>query len=120
MDIDAVLSQRDNRGQVRVNAYRSRLLSMPEWQYCFTRQELVAVVLFTLHFRSFFQGDIFTLWTGHGSLTWLKNFKEPEGSQMTKWLEQLQKLHFTIVHQRGKNYSFTASVVGKIMVKKPL
>ena len=46
---------------------------------------------------------MFILWTDHGSLTWLKNFKEPEG-QMTRWLERLQEFDFTIVHQREKKH----------------
>ena len=39
--------------------------------------------------------------TDHGSLTWIKNFKEPE-SQLAWWLERLQEMQFDIVHRRGK------------------
>ena len=41
------------------------------------------------------------LWTDHSSLTWLYNFKEPEG-QLARWLEQLEEYDFDIVHQKGK------------------
>ncbi len=78
-------------------AYASRLLSKPERQYCVTRRELLAVVIFTRHFRPFLLGRKFTRQTDHGSLTWLRNFKEPEG-QMARWLEQLQEYDFSIVH----------------------
>ena len=104
MGIGAVLSQEDNNGQERVIAYGSRLLSKPEWQYCVTRQELLVVVVFTRHFRSFLLGGMFILRTDHGSLTWLKNFKEPEG-QMARWLERLQEFDFTILHWRGKKHT---------------
>ena len=102
MGIGAVLSQEDNNGQERVIAYGS--MSKPERQYCITRWELLAVVVFTRHFRSFLLGGMFILRTDHGSLTWLKNFKEPEG-QMARWLERLQEFDFTIVHRRGKKYT---------------
>ena len=47
---------------------------------------------------------MFILRTDHGLLTWLKNFKEPEG-QMARWLERLQEFDFTIVHRMGKKYA---------------
>jgi hypothetical protein len=63
--IGAVLSQLDE-GRERVVAYASRLLSKPERQYCVTRRELLAVVVFTRHFRPFLLGSKFTLRTDHG------------------------------------------------------
>ena len=95
MGIGAVLSQEDNNGQEQVIAYGSRLLSKPEWQYCVTRWELLALVVFIRHFQSFLLGGMFILQTDHGSLTWLKNFKELEG-QMARWLERLQEFNFTM------------------------
>ena len=56
-----------------------RFLSKPERRYCVTRRELLAVVMFTEHFRPFLIGCKFTPRTDHGSLTWLRNFKDPEG-----------------------------------------
>ena len=102
--IGAVLSQLDDTGQERVIAYASRLLSKPERQYCVTRRELLAVVVFTRHFRSFLLGTKFIVRTDHGSLTWLKNFKDPEG-QMARWLERLQEFDFSIVHRQGRNHN---------------
>ena len=102
--IGAVLSQTDDHGREHVIAYGSRLLSKPERQYCVTRRELLAVVVFTRHFRSFLLGRPFLLRTDHGSLTWLKNFKEPEG-QMARWLERLQEFDFSILHRQGKKHT---------------
>ena len=45
--IGAVLSQVNDDGRERVIAYGSRLLTKPERQYCVTRRELLAVVVFT-------------------------------------------------------------------------
>ena len=102
--IGAVLSQLGDDGLEHVIAYGSRLLSKPERQYCITRCELLAVIVFTRHFRPYLLGRSFVLRTDHGSLQWLRNFKEPEG-QIARWLEALQELDFEVVHRRGRLHS---------------
>lgn len=101
--IAAVLSQIDKQGQERAIAYGSCLLSKAERQYCVTCRELLAVVTFTKQFKPYLTGHCFLLRTDHGSLTWLQNFKEPEG-QLASWLEQLQEFDFEIVHRQGKQH----------------
>ena len=101
--IGAVLAQRDEDGQERVVAFASRILSKAERRYCVTRRELLAVVVFTQHFRPYLLGREFVLRTDHGSLTWLQSFKEPEG-QLARWLEKLQEFNFSILHRKGKNH----------------
>ena len=90
-------------GTEKVIAYASRSLSKPERNYCVTRKELLAVVYFIRYFRSYLLGQTFTLRTDHGSLLWLRNFKQPEG-QLARWLEQLQEYQFTIVHRPGRKH----------------
>jgi hypothetical protein len=51
----------------------------PERRYCVTRKELLAVVFFVKHFKHYLYGKQFIVWTDHGSLGWLLNFKNPEG-----------------------------------------
>ena len=101
--IGGVLSQCDDNGRERVIAYGSRLLTKPERRYCVTRRQLLAVVTFVHLYRPYLICRKFTLRTDHGSLTWLKNFKEPEG-QLARWLEQLQELEFDIIHRRGARH----------------
>ena len=101
--IGAVLSQTNSDGRECVIAYGSRLLTKAERRYCVTRRELLAVVTFTRQYRSYLRGRKFLLRTDHGSLTWLCNFKDPEG-QLARWLERLQELDFDIVHRRGKSH----------------
>ena len=101
--IGAVLSQVQEDGSERVIAYVSRVLTKPEQRYCVTRRELLAVVTFVQHFRPYLLGRHFLLRTDHGSLTWLSNFKEPEG-QLARWLEQLQEYDFTIAHRPGRKH----------------
>ena len=102
--IGAVLSQLNEDGRERVIAYGSRLLTKPEHQYCVTRRELLAVVTFTRQYRCYLMGRKFVLRTDNGSLTWLRNFREPEG-QLARWLELLQELDFDIVHRRGSSHT---------------
>ena len=98
--LGGVLSQIDYEGREHVIAYGSRLLTKPERKNCVTRCELLAVTFFQ-QYRPYLICQKFTLRTDCGSLTWLKNFKEPE-SQLARWLEHLQELQFNIIHRRGK------------------
>jgi len=59
------------------------------------------VVTFIQQYRPYLICQKFTLRTDHDSLTWLRNFREPEG-QLARWLERLQELDFDIVHRRGR------------------
>ena len=102
--IGAVLSQKGEDGVERVIAFGSRLLTKPERNYCVTRRELLAVVFFTNHFRPYLLGRRFCLRTDHGSLQWLKNFKDPEG-QLARWLEKLQEFDFEVKHRQGKQHA---------------
>ncbi|XP_032428228.1 uncharacterized protein LOC116725923 [Xiphophorus hellerii] len=98
--IGAVLFQGGETGE-RVVAYYSRTLSRAERNYCVTRRELLAVVQGVRHFCHYLYGRKFLLRTDHASLTWLLNFKEPEG-QLARWLEALQDYNFQIVHRAGR------------------
>ena len=97
--IGAVLSQ-VQEGKEVVIAYGSRRLTKSERNYCVTRQELLAIVWFTEHFKHYLIGKKFLLRTDHGSLRWLFRFKEPEG-QMARWLERLARFDFDIEHRAG-------------------
>ena len=102
--IGGVLSQLDDQGQEHVIVFASRTLSKAERQYCVTRRELLAVVMFTQQFQPYLLCHKFTLRTDHGSLSWLQSFKEPEG-QLARWLEKLQEFHFRIVHRPRKKHA---------------
>ena len=82
--IGAVLAQHDD-GHECVVAFASRTLSKSERRYCVTERELLAVVVFTQHFRPYLLGREFILCTEHGSLTWLQFLKEPEGQLADDW-----------------------------------
>ena len=98
-----MLSQVDIDGEERVVAYASRVLNKAESKYSVTRKELLAVVTFIKHFRSYLLGRHFILRTDHSLLQWLYTFKEPEG-QIARWLEKLQEFDIEMVHQSGRNH----------------
>ena len=102
--VGAVLFQVQDDGSECVVAYASRLLSKQKLNYCVTRKEQLAVVTFLLHFRQYLIGSLFTIRTDHSALTWLQNFKQPEG-QLARWLEKLQEFQFTIVHHPGRAHA---------------
>ena len=102
--IGAVLSQVNENGDEQVIAYASRCLSKTERNYCVTRRELLAVVTFLQQFKQYLLGHTFMIRTDHGALTWIQNFKEPDG-QLARWLEKLQEFQFTIIHRPGKSHN---------------
>ena len=98
--IGAVLSQ-NQCGIERVIAYGSRTLTKSERNYCVTRRELLALVYFLRHFRSYLLGRPFVVRTDHAALRWIQQFKEPEG-QIARWLEHLQEFNFQTEYRPGK------------------
>ena len=96
--------------------YASRLLSKAEHNYCVTRKELLAVVTFLEYFRQYLLGLCFTVRTDHGALTWLHNFKEPQG-QLARWLEKLQEYQFSIAHRPGRLHN-NADALSRIPCKQ--
>ncbi|GFW02531.1 retrovirus-related Pol polyprotein from transposon 17.6 [Trichonephila clavipes] len=87
-------------GQEHVIAYFSKCLSKPEQNYCVTRKELLDIIKAVEHFYPYFYGRRFLLRTDHASLTWLLNFKNPEG-QIARWIQSLQEYDAKICHRKG-------------------
>lgn len=61
--------------------------------------EMLAVVYFTKYYK-YLLGRNFTLRTNHGSLKWIKKFKEPDG-QIHRWVQQF---HVKIVDRVGSRH----------------
>ncbi|GFU21649.1 hypothetical protein TNCV_2423371 [Trichonephila clavipes] len=68
--------------------------------YCGTRKELLAIVKVVEHFYPYLYGRRFLLRTDHASLTWLLNFKNPEG-QIARWIQRPQEYDAKIHHRKG-------------------
>ncbi|CAC5365137.1 unnamed protein product [Mytilus coruscus] len=97
--VGAVLSQIQN-GEEHVIAYSSRTLNRAQKQYCTTKRELLAVIIFLCQFRHYLYGQKFTLRTDHASLKWLKNFKNPEG-MIARWISIIDTYDMEIQHRKG-------------------
>ncbi len=105
--IGAVLEQEQEEGgrvAKKVIAYASKTLSDSQRRYCTTNKELLAVVMAVDLFKYYLTGRHFTVVTNHASLTWLRNFREPEG-MVARWISCLQLFGFNIVHRPGKHHS---------------
>ena len=102
----AVLEQEqweDGKLERRVIAYASKTLSRSQRKYCATNKELLAVVTACEQFRYYLLGRHFTLITDHASLTWLVQFKDPEG-MVARWISRLDVFDFDTVHRAGKKH----------------
>ncbi len=105
--IGTVLEQEQEEGgrlTKKVIAYTSKTLSDSQRHYCTTNKELLAVVMAVELFKYYLTGRHFTVVTDHASLTWLRNFSEPEG-MVARWILCLQPFDFAIVHRPGKHHS---------------
>ena len=100
--IGAVLSQVQD-GKERVVAYGSFVLSTAQRNYCVTRRELLAIVVFTKHFRHYLLGNKFKVRTDHNSLIWLMRFKNIEG-QLARWIEELQNYEMELLYRAGRDH----------------
>jgi RNA:NAD 2'-phosphotransferase (TPT1/KptA family) len=116
--IGAVLIQVQG-GQERVIAYGSYALTHEQRRYCTTRKELLAVIRFLRQFRHYLQGteERVLVRTDHNSLTWLVNFKDPQG-QLARWLEETSQYNFKVVHRAGKLHG-DADAVSRIPQRAP-
>lgn len=102
--IGAVLSQKDSEGREMVLSYASKCLSKREKNYCVTRREMLALIVFIKQFRQYLLGRRFLVRTDHQSLRWLQNFRDPEG-QTARWQEQLQEYDFECQYRPGKRHA---------------
>jgi len=88
----------------RVVAYASKTLKRREMNYCVTRKELLAVVLFLKYFKQYLLGRRFRIRTDHSALTWLKKTPDFIGQQ-ARWREIMAEFDFTIEHRKGSRHT---------------
>ena len=68
-----------------------------------TRRELLAIVVFTKHFRHYLLGNKFKVRTDDNSLIWLMRFKNIEG-QLARWIEELQNYDMELLYRVGMDH----------------
>ena len=102
--IGAVLSQIQD-GEERVIAFASKTLSRAERNYCITRRELLAVVVFCEQFKHFLVGRKFEVRTDNSAVRYWTKLQtagyDPMG-QVARWLVRLAPFDFDIKHRAGR------------------
>ena len=93
--MEAVLAQKQD-GMERDFSYASKALSKSQTRYSATRCELLAIVIFTRHFRHYLLGRKFTIIIDPSALQWLHNVKDPDA--MT---EKIASSDYTVRHRPG-------------------
>ena len=116
--IGAALSQIQEGVEVPI-AFASNTMNKSQRNYCTTKRELLAVIVYTKKYKHFLWGSDFTLRTDHSSLKWLLNFKDAEG-MIGRWLAHLSEFgldHKQIVHRKGTKH-LNADALSRIPVRK--
>ena len=97
----AVLAQVQD-GKERAVCYASKAFSKSQTNYSATKREPSAIVTFTRLFKHYLLGRKFKIFTDHGALQWLHNFKDPDGLT-ARWLEKLAAFYYEVQHRPGKS-----------------
>ena len=114
--IGAALSQIQNGIEVPI-AFASNSMNKAQRNYCTTKRELLAVVVYTKKFRHFLYGGNFTLRTDHSSLRWLLSFKDAEG-MMGRWLNHLSE--FGLENSQIQHRSGVKHINADCLSRKPV
>ena len=95
----AILHQ-NQKGQLRVIGYGSRLFNAAERSYCITRQELAAIVFGFKRFRQYILGRKVLVRSDHAALSFLRRTRDPV-AQQARWLVYIEQFDITVQHRSG-------------------
>ena len=103
--IGGVLSQLDDEGHERVNAYYGRRLTAAERHWTVTEIELLAALKCIKNWRPYLWGRKFKLIIDHAALRWLHTMRDTvEGgpaSRLMRWILVLSEYNFSVEHKPG-------------------
>jgi len=100
LGIGAILGQLDEKGKEYVIAYASRNNNKAESNYSSYEGECLVIVWAVIHFRPYFYGTNFTLYTDHQPIKWLMTNDKLTG-KLVRCALVLQKYEFKVIHQLG-------------------
>ena len=101
--LGAVLYQKDENGQVRVNAYASRSLSKSEKNYAAHRLEFLALKwAITEKLRDYLYGGIFEVFTDNNPLTYILTTAKLDATTQ-RWITSLASFNFSISYRSEKS-----------------
>ena len=95
--IGAVLSQRQN-GKENIISFGSKSLNKSQKNYSATQRELLALIFFLEHFRSYLVIKPFLVRTDHSALQWLTQHHS-SSSMLERWQAKLDEFHFSLVER---------------------
>ncbi|CAG8638636.1 1222_t:CDS:1, partial [Paraglomus occultum] len=98
--IGAVLTQDNGKGEQPV-AYESRKLSAAEQNYPTHEKELLAIIHAIKLWRTYLEGQQFTVITDHASLEYIKT-QSNLSKRQARWLDTLQSYNFQVRYRPGK------------------
>jgi len=98
--IGAVLTQDCGKGEQPV-AYESRKLSAAEQNYPTHEKELLAIIHALRLWRTYLEGQQFTVITDHASLEYIKT-QSNLSKRQARWLDTLQSYDFQVRYRPGK------------------
>ena len=101
-----VLSQLDSQGEEYLIAFASKKLLASERNYSAIEREALAMVKGVQYFRTYLEGNPFTIQTDHNPLIHLNNLKDSH-SRLERWALALQPYQFRVEHRSGWNNSNT-------------
>ena len=78
-------------------------LSKPEWNYCVTDRELLAVRFFMEYYKHYLLGRRFVARMDHQALRWLYSLREPM-DRIARLLETLSAYQFSIEYRPGHKH----------------
>ena len=96
-----VLSRVNKQGEEHPIAYASRKLLQSEKNYSAIEREALVMVKGVMHFRTYLEGNSFTIQTNHNPLTHLSNLNDSYG-RLVRWALALQPYHFKVEHLSGR------------------
>ena len=96
-----VLNQLHSQGEEHPIAFASKKLLASERNYSAIEREALAIVKGVQHFRTYLEGNPFTIQTDHNPLTHLNNLKDSHG-RLARWALALQPYLFKVEHRSGR------------------
>jgi hypothetical protein len=96
--IGAIIGQFDDEGKEYVITYASQSNNKAKSNYSSYEGECLVVVWAVIHFRPYFYGTNFTLYTDHQPIKWLMTNDKFIG-KLAHWALILQKYEFKVIHR---------------------
>ena len=98
--VGAIVSQKDDKGSLRVVAYASRKMTGPESRYPTHTKELLAIHYAFGKFRHYLHGPHVRVLTDNISLRYLRTQPQLD-DQQARWLQFLERFDYEIVYRSG-------------------